>query len=229
MVNEKTIKLNGLLSRMLDIEKTHFNEVPKLFDEGLSLSSGDKEATRKLISALIERCIEASIEQDGTYGVCSSSLLGILFLCTQPNHSLSLSYQTAGHYEFNRESFSSKINNYLKLLKEPDSQLEVIYSVVKVVVDDLKNPKGKPVVLGTLSEPKSEISKLTKTTLFLSRPDMLLTVFSYLYHDLRLVSQKAFQKWAEKSSTRPGHAVAVFPMRRFIDGLDKNENSETVE
>ena len=51
---------------MLDIEKTPFQEVPKLFEEGLRLSAEKDEATRKLISALIERCIEASIEQDGS-------------------------------------------------------------------------------------------------------------------------------------------------------------------
>ena len=143
VVNEKTAKLSGIVSRMLDIENTHFSEVPKLFDEGLSLS-GDKEATRKLISALIERCIEASIEQDGA---CSS--FGF-FLRSKTNFLPSV--QTAEHYEFNRESFSSKINNYLKLLKEPDSQLEIIYSVVKVVADDLKSPKGNWLCFALSSE-----------------------------------------------------------------------------
>lgn len=65
MVNEKTVKIGNLHNRILD-QQTDYNEVHKLFQEGLRECS-EKEANRKLISALIERCIVDSIEeQDGT-------------------------------------------------------------------------------------------------------------------------------------------------------------------
>ena len=55
-------------------------------------------------------------------------------------------------------------------------------------------------------------------------------MFHYLHHDLKLVSKEALLKWLERPPTgRPGHAVAVFPMKRFIEALDKNENPATVE
>ena len=78
MVNEKTVKFNNLLGRMQDTEKTSLPEVHKLFEEGLSLST-EKDATKKLISALIERCIAASIEQDGWLQF-SYLMLSVLFL-----------------------------------------------------------------------------------------------------------------------------------------------------
>lgn len=65
VVNEKTVRISNLHNLILD-RQTDINEVHKLFQEGLNECSGEKESSRKLISALIERCISDSIEEQGT-------------------------------------------------------------------------------------------------------------------------------------------------------------------
>ena len=58
-INEKTVELSNLCNRILS--DASFDEVRKLLEQ--SLSSTDNETNKKLISALIERCIKDSTEQ----------------------------------------------------------------------------------------------------------------------------------------------------------------------
>ena len=98
-----------------------------------------------------------------------------------------------------------------------------------MVVQDLKSPKGE-------SGGRSKLSKASASSSdhrSLSSADLLNIVLTYLYYDMCLVEMEAFrvclEKQTHKPATRPGFAVANFPLKRFVEALEKNKKNEHSE
>jgi len=105
-INDKSVELSNLCNRIL---KDKFDEIPKLLEQ--SISSGDADTKKKLISALIERCVKESTVSKGD------------------------------NYSFVKEDFESKINKVKReLFDDVEIQIEMICSACKVN-EGFNNPK----------------------------------------------------------------------------------------
>lgn len=112
LMTNKSVETSNLVQQVLT---SNFDEVPKIIEK--NISPNDKELSKRLISAFVERCILDSTDFDNPTKSCDKN------------------------YTFNEMKFETKIKSIpIDIFNDDEYQLEVIYSACKVD-HEKSNPK----------------------------------------------------------------------------------------